>query len=264
VTEALAEAGFRLLRDRTGLVHFAVPLVLDHQGLGVLIAGQVFDQYPDQLALEHVAKEVGLPPRSIWQVARLEHPVKPASLRIYADLLATLAHNTLRSRYHTLTEEARLNELTQLSKQLRQRSHELAEANHRKDEFLAMLAHELRNPLAPMCSAVQIIRRLAREDANLRWATEVVDHQVQYMSRLVDDLLDVSRFSNGMMRLQTKVTDLAAVVARALETARPAIEACGQQLSVTLPPERLLVEGDPIRLAQVLANLLNNATKFHS
>jgi signal transduction histidine kinase/CheY-like chemotaxis protein len=262
VADALARGGFCFQRDRTGLVHFAVPLVLGGHALGALVAGQVFDLYPEQLALRHTAKEFGLPPQEVWRLARLEAPIKAATLHVYAKLLTNLADHTLRSRYHTLTEAERLAEMTRLSEQLRQRTRELGDANRRKDEFLAMLAHELRNPLAPIRNAVQVMRLLVKNDANLVWAGDVVERQVQHMSRLVDDLLDVSRFSSGKMTLQKELTDLAGVVARAVETARPAVEAHGLQLSVGLPPERLQVEADPVRLAQVLANLLNNAAKY--
>jgi hypothetical protein len=92
----MAGDGFRLWRDRAGLVHFAVPLILGKHALGALVAGQVFDQYPDQLAVEHVAGQLGLARQDVWQLARLEHPVKSATVRVYADLLATLADHTLR------------------------------------------------------------------------------------------------------------------------------------------------------------------------
>jgi signal transduction histidine kinase len=254
--------GFCLARDRTGLVHFAVPLALGEHVLGALVAGQVFDQYPEQLAVEHAARHFGLSPQEVWQVARLEHPVKQATLRVYADLLATLAHDFLRSTYHTMQEAERLAEMTRLRDQLRQRTQDLSEANRRKDEFLAMLAHELRNPLAPIRNAVQVVRLLAQNDANLRWAGEVVERQVRHMTRLVDDLLDASRFASGKITLQKEPTELAAVVARAVEAARPNIEGRRQELSVTLLPQRLHVEADPIRLAQVVSNLLNNAAKY--
>src|SRR5271166_4249697 len=102
VADALARGGFVVARDRTGLVHFAVPLVLGEHPLGVLVAGQVFDQYPEQLALEQVARQLGLSPAPAWQVARLEHPVKRATLEVYADLLATLGQTFLQTRYHTI------------------------------------------------------------------------------------------------------------------------------------------------------------------
>jgi len=100
VADALAIGGFVMARDRTGLVHFAVPLVLDGHPLGALVAGQVFDQYPEQLPLEQVARQFGL--SSAWQLARLEHPVKRATLEVYADLLATLGQTFLQTRYHTI------------------------------------------------------------------------------------------------------------------------------------------------------------------
>jgi signal transduction histidine kinase/ActR/RegA family two-component response regulator len=263
VADALAMGGHRVARDRTGLVHFAVPLVLGEHALGALVAGQVFEQYPDQIALELVAKRLGVSFQELWQAARLENPInRRTTLRVYADLLATLADNVLRSRFHTLIEAERLAQMTQLGDQLQQRTQELSEANRRKDEFLAMLAHELRNPLAPIRNAAQVMRLLAQDDANLRCAGEVVERQVQHMSRLVDDLLDVARFSSGKITLQKEPTDLAAVVARAVETSRPAIEGRRHELSVTLTPERLRVEADPVRLAQVLDNLLNNAAKY--
>ncbi|MCI0455585.1 MAG: ATP-binding protein, partial [Gemmataceae bacterium] len=262
VADALKKGGVVRARDRTGLVHFAIPLALGEQPLGALVAGQVFDQFPEELVLEHAAKQLGLPAQEVWRLARLEHPVKPATLRVYADLLATLSDNILRSRYHTLREADRLAEMTRLSDQLQQRTQELTEANRRKDEFLAMLAHELRNPLAPIRNAVQVLRLLAQDNPNLRWAGEVVERQVQHLSRLVDDLLDVSRFMRGKITLRKESIDLAAVVARAVETTRPVIEGRGQKLSVALPPEPLRVQADPVRLAQVLANLLHNASKF--
>jgi two-component system CheB/CheR fusion protein len=150
----------------------------------------------------------------------------------------------------------------QLEEQLRQRAAELADADRRKDEFLAMLAHELRNPLAPIQNAVQIMRASRLDDARLRWARDVVERQVQQLARLVDDLLDVSRITRGKIKLQKERIDLAMVVARAIETSRPLIEARRHELSVTLPTTSLWLLADPTRLAQVLANLLNNAAKY--
>lgn len=102
VADALSRGGFVVARDGTGLVHFAVPLVLGEHPLGALVAGQVFDQYPEQLPLEQVAKQLGLSPAPAWQVARLEHPFKRATLEVYAELLATLGQTFLQTRYHTI------------------------------------------------------------------------------------------------------------------------------------------------------------------
>ncbi|HWY85663.1 MAG TPA: ATP-binding protein [Gemmataceae bacterium] len=138
----------------------------------------------------------------------------------------------------------------------------LREADRGKDECLAMLAHELRNPLAPLRHAVQVMRLKGTDDPDVRWAGDVVERQVQQLSRLVDDLLDVVRFGQGKINLRMERVDMAEVVARAVEISRPLIDARKHHLEVSLPGEAVWVEGDPIRLAQVLSNLLNNAAKY--
>ncbi len=139
----------------------------------------------------------------------------------------------------------------------------LKEADRRKDEFLAMLAHELRNPLAPMSNALHIVRlRGGLLDHSVRQSWEIMERQVEHLSRLVDDLLDVSRITRGKIKLQTEPVDVATIVARAVEGSRPLVEARGHTLEVSVPKERLLVEGDTTRLAQILWNLLNNSAKY--
>ncbi len=138
----------------------------------------------------------------------------------------------------------------------------LKEADRRKDVFLATLAHELRNPLAPIRNALQILMAKGPPDPELQWARGVIDRQVQQMARLLEDLLDVSRISQNKLELRKERVELAAVVEAALETSRPLIEAGGHEFTVTLPPEPIHLEADPVRLAQVFANLLNNAAKY--
>jgi PAS domain S-box-containing protein len=138
----------------------------------------------------------------------------------------------------------------------------LKEADRRKDEFLAMLAHELRNPLAPIRNAVQVMNLLAGGEPNLQRAREMIERQVKHLARLVDDLLDVSRITRGKINIRKEPVELASVIARAAETSRPLLETRRQALAVTLLPEPVLVEGDATRLAQVFANLLNNAAKY--
>ncbi len=138
----------------------------------------------------------------------------------------------------------------------------LREADRRKDEFLAMLAHELRNPLAPVRNAVQVLKLLGPADPNLRRAQEMIQRQVEHLARLVDDLLDVSRITRGKINLHKEPIELAPVIARAVETSRPLVDARRHELTVTLSPEPVLIEGDATRLAQVLSNLLNNAAKY--
>jgi CheY-like chemotaxis protein len=140
---------------------------------------------------------------------------------------------------------------------------ELREADRRKDEFLAMLAHELRNPLAPIRNAVQFLRMAGPASKDLPWACDVIERQTAQMTRLVDDLLDVSRITRGKIRLEKAPVDVATVVAQAVESSRPVIEARQHALDVALPPgPPLLVDADATRLAQVVLNLLHNAAKY--
>lgn len=138
----------------------------------------------------------------------------------------------------------------------------LREADRRKDEFLATLAHELRNPLAPISHAVQILRLSAGDADTLAWCNAVIERQLEHLRQLVDDLLDVSRISRGKIALQRTVLNLDGVLQRALETCRPALEHQAQRLVQQSSPEPLHVEGDMVRLAQVVSNLLGNAIKY--
>ena len=135
------------------------------------------------------------------------------------------------------------------------------EADRRKDEFLAMLAHELRNPLAAINNASQLLGRLETEQ-ELEWAREVVQRQVKHLARLIDDLLDVSRITRGKIALRREPLDLSPVVSRAVEAIRPLLEERGHELSVSLLNGGLRLEADPLRLEQILVNLLTNAAKY--
>ncbi|MCR5885879.1 response regulator [Rhizobacter sp. J219] len=139
---------------------------------------------------------------------------------------------------------------------------ELQEAGRRKDEFLAMLSHELRNPLAPVRTALEVIRRIAPPDPKLNRASEIMVRQVQQMTRLIDELLDVARISQGKIVLTREKVDLNAVIAHSVETAQPLIDSRGQTLQVVPLAEPVWLQGDFARLAQILSNLLNNASKY--
>jgi two-component system, sensor histidine kinase len=138
----------------------------------------------------------------------------------------------------------------------------LRQADQRKDEFLATLAHELRNPLAPIRTGLQLLAKPSHDDFQHKSVTEMMDRQMSQLLRLVDDLLEVSRISTGKLILQREPLDLRRVVEMALEACQPLIERGGHHLTVTLPDEELCVDGDPARLAQSLSNLLNNAAKY--
>ena len=138
----------------------------------------------------------------------------------------------------------------------------LREADRRKDEFLATLAHELRNPLAPIRQAARLSRSPGATDAQRRWSQEVIERQVQQMALLLDDLLDVSRITRGKLELRRQRVQLASVVDTALETARPLLDERRQTLTLDLPSDPVWLHADPLRLAQILANLLTNAAKY--
>ena len=137
----------------------------------------------------------------------------------------------------------------------------LKDAERRKDEFLAALAHELRNPLAPMRNALAILGRKGTLDPEVTWSRGVMERQIEQLSRLTDDLLDIERIARGRFELRTESVPLELVVDMALESSRPQINASGHRLSVLLPTERVHVKADPSRLAQVFATLLRNAAK---
>ncbi len=144
----------------------------------------------------------------------------------------------------------------------RQAEERLEEASRRKDEFLAMLAHELRNPLAPIRNAVELIRLAAPTEHKVRWAADVTDRQVRQLTRLVDELLDVARISQGKVVLQTQCLDLVALVSQCVDSQRHMLTGRHQSLTLSLPQHPLKIDGDATRLAQVVNNLLSNAIKY--
>jgi signal transduction histidine kinase len=138
----------------------------------------------------------------------------------------------------------------------------LKEADRHKDEFLAMLAHELRNPLAPIHNAVQLMHRQSFADPQLTWSRDVIGRQLAHLTRLVDDLLDVSRITRGKINLSKEVIELETLMTRTLETVQPLLEERGHKLTVEVPKGILAVLGDPTRLVQALGNVLGNAAKY--
>jgi len=138
----------------------------------------------------------------------------------------------------------------------------LKAADRHKDEFLAMLAHELRNPLAPILNAVQLIRKKPLTDPQLLWSRDVIERQLGHLTRLVDDLLDVSRITRGKINLSRETVEVADLVARAVETVQPLIAERGHQLHLSVAPQSIRVFGDPLRLTQAVGNVLSNAAKY--
>jgi signal transduction histidine kinase/CheY-like chemotaxis protein len=197
----------------------------------------------------------------------------------FSDMTATHTQVIPAESYIELQGDAQLRLIAQLQQQaaaleaetvqrrhaestLRQKVEQLADADRRKDEFLAMLGHELRNPLAPVTTALQLMRLHSDEPLRVARARETIERQVEHMTRLIDDLLDVSRITRGKIELRHEAVVLSSLVARAVEAARPVIDERGHRLTLDLPDEPVTLTGDPARLEQVLANLLNNAAKY--
>jgi signal transduction histidine kinase len=159
-------------------------------------------------------------------------------------------------------QEQRAKEAEQLQQRLRDQADALREANRRKSEYLAVLAHELRNHLAPIRNGIQILKLKSAPDPDLQWPHDIIERQVEQMSRIVDDLLDTSRINLAKLKLEKQQTDLTTIVKRAIEVARPFIDAKKHQFTVALPSELIYLEVDVGRMTQVFVNLLTNAAKY--
>jgi signal transduction histidine kinase len=193
-------------------------------------------------------------------------PVVPellrAKVRVFAELyrksreLERLNRDLeVRVAQRTAELEAAVARQVELTESLRQ-------ADRRKDEFLAQLAHELRNPLAPMRNATSILKYKVAHDPELVWCHDVIERQAKQLTRLVDDLLDVSRITRGKINLRLEIVDLNTIVTAAVETSQPVIDSRRHKLNISLPESQVVVHADAARLTQVVSNLLNNAAKF--
>lgn len=210
--------------------------------------------------------QAGRPEHELKQAAEVEvvenecWMVRKDTTRFFSSgVTAALRENGLRGYakiFRDLTERRRLEE------EVNKRAEELADAHRRKDEFLAMLSHELRNPLAPIMNALQILRQDRSENPVTQRARSMIERQVRQMTRLVDDLLDVSRITQGKVQLHKEQVELSVVPERAVETTKSLIEARRQELIVTVPTDPIWLEADPARLEQIVSNLLNNAAKY--
>ncbi|MBA2673734.1 response regulator [Ramlibacter sp.] len=210
----------------------------------------------------------------------LHKPVNPAVLRSKVSVFAELHRrgSALEASNRMLLGEVaerrraeeRLSELNaSLDRRVTERTHalqvsedRLLEAHRRKDEFLATLAHELRNPLAPVRNAVELLKRPGLPQEKVAWATERIDRQVHALARLVDDLMDVSRISQGRIELRRTPVALNDVLADAVETVRPLMDEQRHEFAMLLPDDQLVVDADRLRLAQAFTNLLHNAAKY--
>lgn len=186
--------------------------------------------------------------RTLGNVTLLERPLRIATL-------VTAIRTALRARERQYEMRAHLLERMHAEEALRI-------GDRRKDEFLATLGHELRNPLAPLLTALQLLKATGSQNATIARASAVMERQISHLVRLVNDLLEVSRITRGLIEVQREPLDLAYVIHSAIDTSRPLIDAAGHTLSVELPDDPVTVYGDAVRLTQVFANLLTNAAKY--
>jgi signal transduction histidine kinase/ActR/RegA family two-component response regulator len=235
--EALDVAGARRLRD----------LLAQQPSWSDLPVMLLIGRSTDAAAVRATARVLG-------NVTLLERPMRVAALLSAAESALRARRRQYEGRYQLLALERAADDLSASERQLR-------EAHARKDEFLATLAHELRNPLAPIRNALHVLRRKT-PDVALAPLHDIVDRQLRNMVRLVDDLLEVSRITRGKVDLHLESLDLASVLRSAIEISRPLLDAAHHTLEVEMPPEGTRVHGDVVRLSQVFSNLLNNAAKY--
>ncbi|HWW33531.1 MAG TPA: response regulator [Steroidobacteraceae bacterium] len=195
------------------------------------------------------------------QLRELNDSLTEANARLAEANLALQAEKTRElERANAELERANRSLLSEVAERSRA-EHALKDADQRKNEFLALLSHELRNPLAPLLNAVELMR-LEPRDPQASWAREVVERQVTYLTRLVDDLLDVSRITRGQITLNREALELPALIERAIEMVRPLLEQRRQEISVQIIDRTLRVDGDQVRLVQAFGNVLGNAVKY--
>ena len=201
--------------------------------------------------------------QSMWEIDLAAMEAGAADYLEKARLDATLLERSVRYALQQKRYEAELEwKVRERTAELAKVNEALRDADRRKDEFLATLAHELRNPLAPIRNALEIMRLAGENPAAVDQARQIMDRQVRQMVRLIDDLLDISRITRGKLQLTPERVAIGAVVEAALELSAPLIEKAGVTLAVDLPRTPLWVVGDRVRLSQVLSNLLNNAAKY--
>jgi signal transduction histidine kinase/DNA-binding response OmpR family regulator len=210
--------------------------------------------------------EVRMPSTGLARVVPLKAGERSLGVLVLfnpATAVANAIVDELASRAAIAFDNARLYwSLKQEMARTKEAEEKLQQASRRKDEFLAMLSHELRNPLAPIRNAAEVMRRIAPADAGISWARDVVERQVTHLAQLVDDLLDVSRITQGKISLKKEPIELAKVIHQSVETARSVVDAKRHHLAVNVPSTPIWVHGDFARLAQVIGNLLNNGAKY--
>jgi PAS domain S-box-containing protein len=256
-----AKDGILILDTRTGRITDANPFMSD-------LLGYSYDHFLDKelweigLFSDKSANEAAV--RTLQQdgYIRYEHmPLETSrQLRVEVEVVANAyqenRHSVIQCNIRDITERSRL------EKQLQEQALAMADLDRRKDEFLAMLSHELRSPLAPISNAVHLLRLRSNEDPLQLKARTIIERQLTQLTRLVDDLMEVSRITTGRVQLHQDRIVVSGIVERAIETARPLMDQCQHELTVSLPPQPIWLYADASRLEQVVVNLLTNAAKY--
>ena len=226
--------------------------------------GQDRDQYCDFGWLDAVHPEDREPARLAWRESLRTNSEYEVRVRIWHAATRRFRHVIARATPlfdESGTRREWVGACTDIHDETEQ-AQALIEADRRKDEFLATLAHELRNPLAPIRNSLYILKVTGQTEGAVANVYQMLERQVKHLIRLVDDLMEVSRITRGRIELRMERTDVEAVMRSAIEASRPLIDQAGHALDVSFPKERLSLEGDPVRLAQVVTNLLNNSAKY--
>ena len=250
----------RSLRDGVGAMLLTEEVVTrgDNRELARALGAQPSWSEIPIILLVGIGADASVPAAALallGNVTILERPVRVTTL-------VSALRTAIRARRRQYEVRNTLVELTNAEAALRAQSERLRDSDRRKDEFLATLAHELRNPLAPIRNALQIIHLAGNNGPAVEQARGMMERQLGQMVRLIDDLLDVSRISRGKFELRKERIELTTAIKSAVDTAQPLIDAAGHRLSVTPSPQPIYLDADPVRLAQVFSNLLNNAAKY--
>jgi len=248
VHACLAQKDIPVIIEDHGVAVIGVRLILAGAAVGAVVAGYGLTAFPDEAMVRRFTQSHGLAMSSVWRAIRRQAPLTSQRLGIYAELLVALTETLLSENFR--------------SQQHQETAARLAAAVQAKDQFLAMLAHELRNPLAPIRIATQIISMRETSNPPVQKAREIIDRQVGHLTRLLEDLFDVSRIASGKVQLRKETVNLATAIANALEASRGLIAERAHALSVSVPEDPLFVDADPMRLEQVITNLVNNAARY--
>jgi len=237
-----------VIEEQYGLAVVGTTLVLAGEIVGAAVAGYALILHPGHREIEQLARASGLAFDEVWAMARKVLPLPRSRLELCGELLGILGNTVLSEHYR--------------SRQLEETSLRLAEASEAKDRFLAVLSHELRTPLTSILGYASLVRKGKLDEAGVRQALEVIERNARLQTQLIEDLLDVSRIISGSLRLQIRPIALEPVLEAAVANARPGADTKGIRLDLVLDPSPATIAGDPVRMQQIVSNLLVNALKF--